>query len=118
MAIAARAVGSSKGYVYVRAEYPKAVTMLKKAIKDAKELNLLGDNILGSDFSFDLEIRLGAGAFVCGEGTALIQSIEGKRGMPQAKVYRTSERGLFDKPTIINNVETFANVAQNNSTWS
>ncbi len=112
MAIAARAVGSSKGYVYVRAEYPKAVTMLKKAIKDAKELNLLGDNILGSDFSFDLEIRLGAGAFVCGEGTALIQSIEGKRGMPQAKVYRTSERGLFDKPTIINNVETFANVAQ------
>lgn len=120
MAIAARAIGSNKGYVYVRAEYPKAVTMLKKAIQDAKEKNLLGENILGSDFSFDLEIRLGAGAFVCGEGTALIQSIEGKRGMPQAKVYRTSERGLFDKPTIINNVETLANVAQiitNGAEW-
>lgn len=120
MAIAARAIGSNKGYVYVRAEYPKAVTMLKKAIADAKDHNLLGDNILGSEFSFDLEIRLGAGAFVCGEGTALIQSIEGKRGMPQAKVYRTSERGLFEKPTIINNVETLANVAQiinNGSEW-
>ena len=112
MAIAGKLIGSKEGYVYVRAEYPKAVTMLKKAIEQAKELKLLGENILGTDFSFDLKIRLGAGAFVCGEGTALIQSIEGKRGMPQAKVYRTYEKGLFDKPTIINNVETFANIAQ------
>ena len=112
MTIAGKVIGSNLGYVYVRAEYPKAVTMLKKAIEKAKENNLLGENILGSGFDFDLKIRLGAGAFVCGEGTALIQSIEGKRGMPQAKVYRTYEKGLFDKPTIINNVETFANIAQ------
>lgn len=112
MTIAARAIGSNYGYVYVRAEYPKAVTMLQKAIEDAKEYNLLGEDILGSGFDFDLKIRLGAGAFVCGEGTALIQSIEGKRGMPQAKVYRTYQKGLFDKPTIINNVETLANIAQ------
>lgn len=110
MAIMAKAVGASKGYVYVRAEYPKAVKMLDHAIKTAKEWNFLGENIMGSDFSFDLEIRLGAGAFVCGEGTALIQSIEGKRGMPQAKVYRTNERGLFGKPTVLNNVETIANI--------
>ncbi len=112
MAICARAIGANKGYVYVRAEYPKAVHSLRHAIKAAKAYGLLGDHIMGSNFSFDLDIRLGAGAFVCGEGTALIQSIEGKRGMPQAKVYRTSERGLFDKPTILNNVETLANVAQ------
>lgn len=112
MAIAGKAIGSNYGYVYVRAEYPKAVTMLKKAIEEAKKHNLLGKDILGSGFDFDLKIRLGAGAFVCGEGTALIQSIEGKRGMPQAKVYRTYEKGLFDKPTIINNVETLANIAQ------
>lgn len=112
MLIAGKVIGSNFGYVYVRAEYPKAVTRLKKAIEKAKEYNLLGENILGSGFDFDLKIRLGAGAFVCGEGTALIQSIEGKRGMPQAKVYRTYEKGLFDKPTIINNVETFANIAQ------
>lgn len=112
MAIMARAIKANKGYVYVRAEYPKAVEMLKKAINDAKEYNFLGDNIMGSEFSFDLDIRLGAGAFVCGEGTALIQSIEGKRGMPQAKVYRTNERGLFDKPTVLNNVETIANIPQ------
>lgn len=110
MTIMAKAINANKGYVYVRAEYPKAVEMLKIAIEKAKELNLLGDNILGSDFSFDLQIRLGAGAFVCGEGTALIQSIEGKRGMPQAKVYRTNVRGLFDKPTVLNNVETIANI--------
>lgn len=110
MAIAAKAIGADKGYVYVRAEYPKAVKMLKHAIEEAKKYKLLGDNIMGSDFSFDLDIRLGAGAFVCGEGTALIQSIEGKRGMPQAKVYRTTEKGLFGKPTVLNNVETFANV--------
>lgn len=112
MIIAGKSIGANYGYVYVRAEYPKAVTMLKEAIKQAKSYNLLGENILGSGFDFDLKIRLGAGAFVCGEGTALIQSIEGKRGMPQAKVYRTYEKGLFDKPTIINNVETFANIAQ------
>ena len=112
MAIAAYAIGASEGYVYVRAEYPKAVASLKVAIAQAKEMNLLGDDILGSGFNFDLKIRLGAGAFVCGEGTALIQSIEGKRGMPQTKVYRTSKKGLFDMPTIINNVETLANIAQ------
>lgn len=112
MAIAARAIGSHEGYVYVRAEYPKAVVMLKKAIADAKEHNLLGENILESGFDFDLYIRLGAGAFVCGEGTALIQSVEGKRGMPQAKVYRTYQKGLFNKPTVINNVETLANIPQ------
>lgn len=120
MAIAGRLIGSNHGYLYVRAEYPKAVIMLKKAIEQAKEYNLLGQNILGSGFDFDLKIRLGAGAFVCGEGTALIQSIEGKRGMPQAKVYRTYEKGLFEKPTIINNVETFANIAQiiaNGADW-
>lgn len=110
MTIMAKAIKAQKGYVYVRAEYPKAVEMLRHAILIAKEWNLLGDNIMGSDFSFDLEIRLGAGAFVCGEGTALIQSIEGKRGMPQAKVYRTNERGLYDKPTVLNNVETIANI--------
>lgn len=120
MIIAGKAIGSKYGYVYVRAEYPKAVTMLRKAIEQAKEYNLLGENILGSGFDFDLKIRLGAGAFVCGEGTALIQSIEGKRGMPQAKVYRTYEKGLFEKPTIINNVETLANIAQiiaNGAEW-
>lgn len=96
MAIAARSIGANRGYVYVRAEYPKAVESLKHAIEQAKKYNLLGDNIMGSDFSFDLEIRLGAGAFVCGEGTALIRSIEGKRGMPKSKVYRTTERGLLN----------------------
>lgn len=120
MTIAGKLIGSNYGYVYVRAEYPTAVTMLKKAIKQAKDLNLLGENILGSGFDFDLKIRLGAGAFVCGEGTALIQSIEGKRGMPQAKVYRTYEKGLFEKPTVINNVETLANIPQiiaNGADW-
>ena len=120
MAICAKAIGADKGYVYIRAEYPKAVAALNKAIDDAKKYNLLGDNILGSDFSFDLKIRLGAGAFVCGEGTALIQSIEGKRGMPQAKVFRTTEKGLFRKPTVLNNVETFANIAaiiNNGADW-
>lgn len=120
MAICALAIGANKGYVYVRAEYPKAVLMLRKAIARAKELKLLGENILGSDFSFDLEIRLGAGAFVCGEGTALIQSVEGNRGMPQAKVFRTTQKGLYDKPTVVNNVETFANIAHiinNGADW-
>lgn len=112
MTIAGKAIGAHHGYVYVRAEYPNAVKALAHAIEEAKKNNLLGEDILGSGFDFDLQIRLGAGAFVCGEGTALLQSVEGNRGMPQAKVYRTSERGLFQKPTIINNVESLANVAQ------
>lgn len=112
MAICARAVGAKQGFIYVRAEYPKAVKALRKAIADAKEYNLLGENILGSDFSFDIELRLGAGAFVCGEGTALMESIEGKRGQPRNKEFRTTVKGLWGKPTVINNVETFANVAQ------
>lgn len=112
MALAAFSIGSDEGYIYVRAEYPKAVERLKIAIKQAEELGLLGDNILGSDFSFHINIRLGAGAFICGEGTALMESIEGKRGLPRNKVYRTSERGLWQKPTIINNVETLANIPQ------
>ncbi len=110
MALCGYAIGSSQGYIYVRAEYPKAVSTLITAIDRAKELNLLGENILGQDFSFDIELRLGAGAFVCGESTALMESIEGKRGMPRNKEYRTTERGLWGKPTVINNVETLANV--------
>lgn len=112
MAICARAVGASQGFIYVRAEYPKAVKALRRAIEDAKKYNLLGENILGSDFSFDIDLRLGAGAFVCGEGTALMESIEGKRGMPRNKEFRTTIKGLWGKPTVINNVETLANVAQ------
>ncbi|NLL36725.1 MAG: 4Fe-4S binding protein [Fretibacterium sp.] len=110
MAIAGYAVGADMGFIYVRAEYPLAVERLRTAIAEAHERGLLGERILGSDFSFDIELRLGSGAFVCGEGTALMESIEGKRGMPRTKVYRTSHRGLWDCPTIINNVETFANV--------
>lgn len=110
MAIAGRAIGADEGFIYIRAEYPKAVETLEAAIRDAEELGLLGDNIMGSDFSFHIHIRLGSGAFVCGEGSALLESIEGRRGMPQAKVYRTNVKGLWDKPTIINNVETFSNV--------
>ena len=112
MTICASAIGSNQGYIYVRAEYPKAVKSLENAIKQAKEYNLLGENIMGSDFSFDIDLRLGAGAFVCGEGTALMESIEGKRGMPRNKEFRTTVRGLWQKPTVINNVETLANVAQ------
>ena len=112
MTICARAIGSNQGYIYVRAEYPKAVKSLENAINQAKEYNLLGKNIMGSDFSFDIDLRLGAGAFVCGEGTALMESIEGKRGMPRNKEFRTTVRGIWQKPTVINNVETFANVAQ------
>jgi NADH-quinone oxidoreductase subunit F len=110
MIIAAYAIGASKGYVYVRAEYPLAVERLSEAIYKAREIGLLGDNILKSGFSFDLEIRIGAGAFVCGEETALMSSIEGKRGEPKQKPPFPFEKGLFGKPTIINNVETFANV--------
>ncbi len=104
------AIGAKKGIVYIRAEYPLAVRRLEKAIADAKKEGFLGQNILGSDFSFDLEIRLGAGAFVCGEETALMQSIEGYRGMPRPRPPFPSVSGLFGKPTLINNVETWANI--------
>ncbi|WP_461038960.1 NADH-ubiquinone oxidoreductase-F iron-sulfur binding region domain-containing protein [Tepidimicrobium xylanilyticum] len=110
MAICGYAIGSDQGYIYVRAEYPIAVKRLKIAIEQAKEKGLLGKNILGTDFSFDIELRLGAGAFVCGEGTALMESIEGRRGMPRTKIHRTAHKGLWGKPTVINNVETFANI--------
>lgn len=112
MAICGYAVGADKGFIYVRAEYPGAVASLLHAIEQAKEIGLLGNHILGTDFSFDIELRLGSGAFVCGEGTALMESIEGRRGMPRNKEFRTIVKGLWDKPTVINNVETFANVAQ------
>lgn len=110
MMIAAVACGAQEGYIYVRAEYPLAVSRLKGAIEDAKKYGLLGDNILGTNFSMDIKINKGAGAFVCGEGSALTASIEGKRGMPRVKPPRTVEQGLFGKPTVLNNVETFANV--------
>lgn len=110
MALAAYAVGADEGYIYVRAEYPLAISRLKNAIAQAEEWGLLGDNILGTDFSFHLHISRGAGAFVCGEGSALTASIEGNRGMPRVKPPRTVEQGLFDKPTVLNNVETYANV--------
>lgn len=112
MMIAGLACGASEGYIYVRAEYPMAVSRLQNAIAQAEETGLLGDNILGTDFSFRLHINRGAGAFVCGEGSALTASIEGKRGMPRVKPPRTVEHGLFDKPTVLNNVETYANVPQ------
>jgi NADH:ubiquinone oxidoreductase subunit F (NADH-binding)/NAD-dependent dihydropyrimidine dehydrogenase PreA subunit len=110
MAIAGYAVGSDKGIVYIRAEYPLAIKRLEIAIEAARKANLLGKNILGSKFSFDIEIRLGAGAFVCGEETALMQSIEGHRGMPRPRPPYPSASGLFGKPTLINNVETWASV--------
>ncbi|MDR1444464.1 MAG: NADH-quinone oxidoreductase subunit NuoF [Treponema sp.] len=110
MLIAARASGAGEGYIYVRAEYPMAVSRLRTAIAQALELGLLGKNILGTDFSFNLQIYRGAGAFVCGEGSALTASIEGRRGMPRVKPPRTVEQGLFEKPTLLNNVETFANI--------
>lgn len=110
MLIAAYAMGARKGYVYVRAEYPIAVEHLKIAIEQAKHLGLLGENILGSNFSFDVDIKMGAGAFVCGEETALIASIEGKRGMPRPRPPFPATSGLWGKPTNINNVETLANV--------
>ena len=110
MTIAAYAIGASKAYVYIRAEYPLAVKRLKNAISQAYDLGLLGSNIAGTNFSFDLMVKMGAGAFVCGEETALIHSIEGKRGMPRPRPPFPSTSGLFGKPTVINNVETFANV--------
>jgi NADH-quinone oxidoreductase subunit F len=111
MTIGAYAIGASKGYVYIRAEYPLAVERLKLAIKQAREAGYLGKKIFGSEFSFDIIIKLGAGAFVCGEETALIASIEGLRGMPRAKPPFPAQKGLWNKPTIINNVETLANIA-------
>lgn len=110
MMIAAYAVGSSDGYIYVRAEYPNSVARLHHAIDVMEEKNLLGEHILGTDFSFHMHINRGAGAFVCGEGSALTASIEGNRGMPRVKPPRTVEKGLFEKPTVLNNVETYCNV--------
>jgi len=112
MAIAGYAIGASQGFVYIRAEYPIAVQRLEIAINQAKENGLLGKNIFDTGFDFDLEIRLGAGAFVCGEETALLQSIEGLRGMPRPKPPFPANKGLWQKPTIINNVETLANIPQ------
>ena len=110
MAIAGYAIGANQGYVYIRAEYPIAVKRLQIAIEQAKEYGLLGDNIFGSGFSFNLDIRLGAGAFVCGEETALMNSIEGNRGEPRPRPPFPAVKGLFEKPTILNNVETYANI--------
>ena len=111
MAIAGYAIGASQGYIYVRAEYPIAVKRLEIAIQQAKEYGLLGENIFGSGFSFDVGLRLGAGAFVCGEETALMHSIEGFRGEPKIRPPYPAVKGLFDRPTVLNNVETYANVA-------
>lgn len=112
MSIAGYTIGANKGFIYVRAEYPIAVKRLKIAIEQARDYGILGDNIFGTDFSFDIEIRLGAGAFVCGEETALLESIEGKRGQPRVKPPFPAVSGLWGKPTLINNVETYANIAQ------
>ena len=112
MAIAGYAIGASEGYIYVRAEYPIAVKRLEIAIAQAHDYGLLGKNIFGTGFDFDIKIRLGAGAFVCGEETALMRSIEGKRGEPIPRPPFPAVKGLFAKPTMLNNVETYANVAQ------
>ncbi len=120
MAIAAYTIGSDQGYIYVRAEYPIAVQRLRIAIKQANEYGLLGNNIFGTGFNFNVEVRLGAGAFVCGEETALMVSIEGNRGEPRPRPPFPAVKGLFAKPTILNNVETYANVAQiilNGAEW-
>jgi NADH:ubiquinone oxidoreductase subunit F (NADH-binding)/(2Fe-2S) ferredoxin len=120
MAIAGFAIGANQGYIYVRAEYPIAVQRLKVAIAQAREYGLLGDNIFGTGFKFDVDIRLGAGAFVCGEETALLESIEGKRGQPRLKPPYPASKGLYGKPTVINNVETLANITKiilNGADW-
>lgn len=120
MAIAAFCIGANKGYIYVRAEYPIAVKRLDIAIKQARDYGILGENIFGTEFDFDVEIRLGAGAFVCGEETALLESIEGRRGQPRVKPPYPAQSGLWRKPTLINNVETYANIAQiilNGADW-
>lgn len=112
MEIAGYSIGAEKGYIYVRAEYPIAVNRLQIAINQAREYGILGENIFGTGFNFDIEIRLGAGAFVCGEETALLESIEGKRGQPRVKPPYPAQSGLWGCPTLINNVETYANIAQ------
>lgn len=112
MAIAGYTIGASQGYIYVRAEYPIAVNRLRIAIKQAREVGVLGKNIFGSGFDFDLDLKLGAGAFVCGEETALLESIEGHRGEPRPRPPFPAVKGLFGKPTIVNNVETYANIPQ------
>ena len=120
MAIAGYAIGANRGYIYVRAEYPLAIDRIKVAIKQAKDIGVLGDNIFETDFSFNIEIRVGAGAFVCGEETALIASVEGERGQPRPKPPYPANKGLWDKPTAINNVETLANIRHiilNGSEW-
>ena len=120
MAIAGYAIGANQGYIYVRAEYPIAVERLEIALKQAREYGVLGENIFGTDFSFDIGLRLGAGAFVCGEETALMTSIEGNRGEPRPRPPFPAEKGLFGKPTILNNVETYANIPQiilNGAEW-
>ena len=120
MMIAGYAVGANKGYIYVRAEYPIAVHRFQTAINQAKEYGILGENIFGTDFSFDLEVRLGAGAFVCGEETALLESIEGRSGRPRLKPPFPANSGLWKKPTLINNVETYANITKiilNGAKW-
>ncbi len=120
MAIAGYAIGATQGYVYVRAEYPIAVERLEIAIKQAREANMLGKNIFGTEFEFDMELRLGAGAFVCGEETALMTSIEGNRGEPRPRPPFPAEKGLFERPTVLNNVETYANIPQiiiNGADW-
>ncbi|MFA5976358.1 MAG: NuoF family protein [Elusimicrobiota bacterium] len=120
MAIAGYAVGANQGYIYIRAEYPLAIQRLKLAIRQAERLELLGKNIFGTTFSFHVELRIGAGAFVCGEETALIASIEGKRGTPRPRPPFPAESGLWGRPTLINNVETFANIApilRNGGSW-
>ena len=120
MAIAGYAIGADEGYIYVRAEYPIAVKRLEIAIKQARELGLLGKDIFGTGFNFDIQLRLGAGAFVCGEETALLTSIEGNRGEPRPRPPFPAVKGLFGKPTVINNVETYANIPQiilNGAEW-
>ena len=112
MAIAGYAIGASQGYIYVRAEYPIAVQRLRIAIEQAREMELLGKDIFGTGFDFDIDLRLGAGAFVCGEETALMTSIEGNRGEPRPRPPFPAQKGLFGKPTILNNVETYANIPQ------
>lgn len=120
MAICGYAIGSDTGYIYIRAEYPLAIKRLKIAISQAEDAGLLGNNILGSNFNFKIELKYGAGAFVCGEETSLINSIEGKRGEPRMKTYIPSKRGLWNSPTCLNNVETFANIPaiiNNGASW-
>ncbi|MCQ2435127.1 MAG: NADH-quinone oxidoreductase subunit NuoF [Oscillospiraceae bacterium] len=120
MSIAGYAIGAKQGYIYVRAEYPIAVNRLRIAIDQARKAGMLGQNIFGTDFSFDIDLRLGAGAFVCGEETALMTSIEGNRGEPRPRPPFPAEKGLFQKPTILNNVETYANIPQiilNGADW-